>query len=379
MLNGYYGFQNTGDDALLAAAVLGARWAYGAGITLTARASTIPTFPGSRLVRAAYPTAQRWRGERRVRLWLEAFRSRAILFGGGSVFHSRDGLEKVEHLLRLAGRGPHLGAGVSIGPFRSAADEQACARVLRRLTFLGLRDVKSTEIAKALAPGVPSELTFDLAPLLLVLDRDRRVPGEGRRGLGLALCDHERFTNGDLRREAARRERLGSVLRALDRDLVEEIVLIDFNGHPHKGDSRIHTEIRTMAEQAGIPTRLVPYDPRPLEVLRTIAGLRAMLAMRLHAAVFGYLVETPTVMLAYHPKCQGWAEQVGISDPLIHDSVDFDPVQLAAAVELALRGRAPVATLPISAALERARRNFPRLETDPREAEDRRAAGEQPL
>jgi polysaccharide pyruvyl transferase WcaK-like protein len=361
LLKGYYGFRNTGDDALCAASAWGARSAFGAGAALTMVGSTVPTFPGSERVTPAFRSAGRWRGEARIRTWVAAFRARAVLFGGGSVFHTAARLREVERLLRISGPGPHLAAGVSIGPLRSVADERACAGVLRRLAFLGLRDRESAEIAAALAPNVPSRLTFDLAPLLLALDERAARPPAARRGLGVAICDYERFTGGDLRRETLRRARVADLLRALDRELVDEIVFLDFNGHPDNGDAGVHGELRARIADRGIPVRTVPYDPSPLAVLEAVASLRAIVAMRLHAAVFGYLARTPTVILAYHPKCRGWAEQAGVAPSMVHDSVEFDPAEVARAVSEALLGRAPPPSLPVPVAVERARLNFPSM------------------
>jgi polysaccharide pyruvyl transferase WcaK-like protein len=361
LLKGYYGQCNTGDDALLAASAWGARQTLGERIALTAVASSLPTFPGSDRIHALYPPVRRWRGEARVRLWVEALRSRAVLFGGGSVFHAGAGLTQVETLLRLVGHGPHVAAGVSIGPLRSLAEERACARVLRRLAFLGLRDPASAELARSLAPRVASRLTFDLAPLLLVLGNGESVPPARRRGVGLALCDFERFTGGDRRRDDLRRARLAEVVRALDRDAVDELVLVDFNGDPTRGDAPIHAEMASVAREAGLPVRRIPYDPRPLEVLRTVASLRAMVAMRLHGAVFGYLARTPTLILAYHPKCRGWAEQIRAPAELVHDSVDFDPAAVARTIAVAAGGGAREPALAVESAVELARLNFPAL------------------
>jgi polysaccharide pyruvyl transferase WcaK-like protein len=361
LLRGYYGFRNTGDDALLAATALGVHRAFGDAIAVTALASAVPAFPGSGLIRPAFPAVPRWRGERRVRLWAEALRASAVVFGGGSVFHAGAGLAQLETLLRVAGRGPHLAAGVSLGPFRSAREERACARVLRRLAFLGLRDEESAALARVLAPGVPSRLTFDLAPLLLDMEDGAPAAPAGRRGLGIALCDYERFTGGDVRREAARRGRIARALRALDRELVDELVLVDFNGDPAVGDAVVHTDLAARVADAGVPIRHVRYDPRPLEVLRTIGSLRAIVAMRLHAAVFAYLARTPAVILSYHPKCRGWAGQAGVPASMVHDSVDFEPADLARAIEAALRGSVPAPSLPLESALDQARLNFPAM------------------
>lgn len=361
LLKGYYGFQNTGDDALFAAAAWGAPRSYGEHAALVAVGGGIPRFPGSGRVRPAYPAVRRWRGEARARVWFEALRSDAVVFGGGSVFHSSERLRDVELLLRLSGRGPHLAAGVSIGPFRSVADERACARVLRRLAFIGLRDGESAALARALAPGVPSALTFDLAPLLLAHADPAAGAGLPRRGVGLALCDYERYTGGDERREAARRARVVEVMRALGRSGVDELVLVDFNGDRRFGDARIHAEVRAACGDLAIPVRHVAYDPAPLAVLQTVAGLRAMVAMRLHAAVFGFLARTPTVILAYHPKCLGWAVEAGVAPSMVHDSAEFDPSAVVSAVTLALAGRAPAPALPVAAAVDRAKLNFPAL------------------
>lgn len=360
LLRGYYGYQNSGDDALLAASAWGVRQAYGTRISIAALATTIPVFPGSDRVRAAAPRVAWVRGHRRVHRMWEALRCDAMTFGGGSVFHGAAGLNEVETLLRLAGPGPHLAAGVSLGPFRAVHEERVCARILRRLAFVALRDEESAAMARALAPNVESRLTFDLAPLLTVLE-GAPAPAKRRHGIGIALCDYERFTKGDVRREAVRRARFGQLLKSLDGETVEELMLIDFNGHPAAGDTRLHLEVAAMARAIGIRARHIAYNANPLAVLQAVSRLRAMLAMRLHAAVFGYLVQTPTIILSYHPKCLGWARQAGLAASSVHDSVEFDPRTVAESLARASRGELPAPSLPVAAAVERAQLNFPNL------------------
>lgn len=358
LISGYYGVQNTGDDALLAASAWGARLAFGSSLAIAATASRLPIFPGSSSIRPATPAAQRFRGEARLRRAWEAFRAQSFLFGGGSVFHTAEQLNLVRRLLDLSGGGPHLAAGVSLGPFRSVADERACARVLRRLRFVGLRDQESHEMARALAPGIESRLTFDVAPLIARLDGAPTRPAI-RRGIGFALCENE-GDRSDREGDLQRRERIASVLSILKSDFDEEVVFIDFNGDPQRGDLEVHADLAARARNLRIPVRRVTYDPHPLEMLRTVAGLRAIVAMRLHAAVFAFLTGVPTVMLSYHPKCVGWANQVGLPTAP-QDSKTFDVRAVADQLMTAVQGQAPAPALSVAAAEERALLNFPDL------------------
>lgn len=361
LISGFYGESNSGDDALLAASTWGARRAFGADVALAATAAWIPRFPGSDAVRPTVRSSQRFRGEERLRRAWTALRAHSFVFGGGSVFHTAEQLDRLRRLLALSGPGPHLAAGVSLGPFGAVADERACARLLRQLRFVGLRDRASAAIAAALAPDVESRLTFDLAPLVLHLVAPAPAPA-ARRGVGLALCENER--RRDPARDARRRERLVALACALSRRLDDELVLLDFNGAGDWGDHPVHAEVSARARAAGARVRHRAYDPRPLEVLREVASLRGIVTMRLHAAVFAYLASTPTVMLSYHPKCGGWSEQIGLPARLVHDSTAFEPDVVADALVGAVEGRVGGATLPVAAALERAALNFPELSAE---------------
>ena len=94
----------------------------------------------------------------------------------------------------------------------------------------------------------------------------------------------------------------------------------------------------------------VPYAGHPMAVLNQIAGLSCIIAMRLHAAIFGYLTGTPTVMISYHPKCLGWASQIGMPPELIIDSNDFEVDQLSTCIRDVISGKANTPTLlPVQA------------------------------
>lgn len=350
--------ENTGDNALLAVAAWGARRFLKADI-VCATAAQVPEFRCSESIRPVFVPKVRFKGENRLRLYSNAILSGQIIFGGGSNFFSAEDMKKKINLIKLSGKGPHAAVGVSLGPFIDVKAERACAGLLNNLSYVGLRDKASMDIANSIAPRVFVEKTFDLSPLLpssAGLDTEKPGFTSVRKGIGLALCNYERFTGGDVRREALRREKIIGLFEHLDPD-DGEIVFIDFNGHHYYGDKELHSDI---VQKIGrrFKVRHLPYSPDPIAVLREVAGLRAIIAMRLHAAIFGYMTQTPTVMLSYHPKCLGWAAEIGMPSELVLDSSVFDVNQLVSIVKDVITGSADKPALQIKEAERLAMKNW---------------------
>src|SRR5262249_7667542 len=147
--------------------------------------------------------------------------------------------------------------------------------------------------------------------------------------------------------EAARIEAVAKAVAAAD-----DVVLIDLNAEPNT-DARVHEALRAKLR---VPTRHVRYAEDPLAVARTIASLRGLIAMRLHAAVFAFLARTPALLLGYHEKCAAWAETIGLDRSMIFDAAAIDPDALTHAV--ARIAESPAPTLDPAEAIARARRNF---------------------
>jgi polysaccharide pyruvyl transferase WcaK-like protein len=344
ILHGYYGRKNAGDDAFLIVSAWAARKWLGCD-RVWAHADSLPQTYGLP-IRRMFMSWQ-MRGATRLNPLLEAWRTRgadSILFGGGSIFHSTDLCKSYARALDRAGKGPHVAAGVSIGPFRDAGAEAACGRVLERLAFVGVRDRQSLERGRKAAPKARVELTFDLAPLLFEATGAAVETGE-RRGLGVALCGFARPE--DRVGEPARVEAVARALGGAD-----EVVLIDLNAEPDT-DARVHEALR---EKVRVPVRHLRYAEDPLAVARAIAGVRGLIAMRLHAAVFAFLVRTPTLLLGYHEKCAAWAEMIGLDRSMIFDASAIDADALARAVTRLPESPAP--TLDPAEAIARARGNF---------------------
>ncbi len=355
LLVGFYGMQNTGDDMLMAAAAAGARQLFDARKigTTAAKGSAAPHLQGLECIQSRQ---QRFKGQDRMLKYLGALRSRHIIIGGGSVFHTAKDIDQKSHYLRLAGSRSHIAAGVGLGPFVNSAAEKACAKFLNQCSFTGLRDRESFDIAQSIAPQANIALTFDLAPGLRFDHAFQAAIADQRdNAIGVALCPVERF-NGEPERETQRLVQLAQVLRQHHAHSGAKIRLIDFNGHPDIGDNAVHTELAALLE--GLPVTVIPYNPNPYAAIHEISKLRGIIAMRLHAAIFAYLSQTPCVNLNYHPKCHNWCRDIGQHEHNTADSANIDNNAVQNALDEIWQGAYRAPSLSIQDACNRAQSNW---------------------
>jgi polysaccharide pyruvyl transferase WcaK-like protein len=96
-----------------------------------------------------------------------------------------------------------------------------------------------------------------------------------------------------------------------------------------------------------------PYEGDPRKVWERIATLEGIVAMRLHAGIFAYCSQTPTLLVPYEEKSHAWAAMVGHPPELVRslETVTGDDLEW-------LVTEAPMPTLPIGEARAAASRNF---------------------
>lgn len=356
ILSGYYGEQNSGDDALLLVSSWGGR-KFLNGDNIYATCMQKPVLPLNAEIEALFVQEEQERNENLLRLYRQCYRSDVLLYGGGSVFHSTDKMTRDSDLIDLNRGEGAVAIGVSFGPFRDSAAKEACRKLVEKFKYIGCRDEESYELIRSLTPNVHAEVTFDLAVLLpLVTGEDFREVQE-RKGIGLSLCHYERYIGGDTGVEKTRVKKIVNVLNKLNREEIEELVFIDFNGHPIFGDRDIHCEVIEQL-QTEIPIKHISYDKNPLNVIRTIASLKGLIGMRLHSSVFGYITNTPTIILSYHPKCIGWAKQIQAAEDYIIPSHSFAEKHLLLALDQIIDGRYEYPKLPLKDAQLLAMKNW---------------------
>ncbi|WP_051171289.1 polysaccharide pyruvyl transferase family protein [Spongiibacter marinus] len=355
LLVGFYGMQNTGDDMLMAAAAAGAKQLFSAS-NIGATAAKDSATGKIQEIQGVQSNEQRFKGQDRLLKYLGALRSRHIIIGGGSVFHTAKDIQQKRHYLKLANSRRHIAAGVGLGPFVDSAAEKACAKFLNECHFTGLRDRDSFEIAQCIAPQANIALTFDLAPgLRFDQPFQGALSSATDNAIGVALCPVERF-QGRADLETRRLKQLAQVLREHHQQSGAEIRLIDFNGHPDIGDNAVHTELAAML--SGLPVKIIPYNPNPYAAVHEISKLRGIVAMRLHAAIFAFLTGTPCFNLNYHPKCHNWCRDIGQLSSNTADSGNIDNDVLQTALANIWQGDYSPPSLSVQDACNKAQKNW---------------------
>ncbi|MFQ3234641.1 MAG: polysaccharide pyruvyl transferase WcaK-like protein [Paraglaciecola sp.] len=316
---GYYGMQNTGDDALLYAT----RWA--SHHLLSSQSNLVSSASHSKCKEfgdiQAIPDGL-FRGHKRFLHYKNALQSEKVIFGGGSVFHTEADIQFKRHLITLAGRKQSRCVGVGLGPFTSVGAEKACGKFLSECGFIGVRDKQSYDIAKELCPEGNVELTFDLVPIMLCHQKNKLVEIE-RNGIMFNFCQQaiDAYGNTDHKIEL---KRIQSAVEAIEKIYIETgepIFLVDFNGHSIFSDFQVHRRIIDQLNE-NIPITHILYDPNPFRVLQRIAGFKASVCMRLHASIMSFMAKTPSISINYHNKCESWCEQIGMPEEYQFDALD---------------------------------------------------------
>lgn len=354
-LSGYYGMQNSGDDALLMSTALGAKRFLNAD-SLAISSPTRVKLPMLDAFAPALAERQNFRGENRFRHLVSAAKANRIIFGGGSVLHCPSDIHMKRAMMKLAGKGPHMAIGVGVGPFYTSAAEKACAKFLNECHYIGVRDEESFDIASALAPSANIEMTFDIAPMLIDYIPEDPINTIQRRGIGVALCPKERL-HGNPEAEQERLRAIATALTTASRESGEPVFLIDLNGHAKLGDATVHNELRSYLPK-DIPVFTVPYNSNPLRLMERLRHLRVVIGMRLHASILSYMVDTPVLSLNYHSKCVGWCDQIAMPNAYRFDTQHLDGYVMADVLTRGLKHGFAMPRLSTADAYRAARKNF---------------------
>lgn len=356
-LVGYYGMQNSGDDALMYATAWAAKNILGCNNTKIGLYGdyTRETHSEHQL---SLKFTQQFPGQNRLLHYKTAIQSKRIIFGGGSVLHSETDINLKRQLMSLSNPKKSLAVGVGIGPFNSVAAEKSCAKFLNECGYVGVRDNASLAVANAIAPHANVHKTFDLAPLLLCSNKFKPQLNE-RKGIALTLCSVAIDAMGktDNAEEEKRVEQFTQLITKLYEKTGEPITLIEFNGHSTLGDWKINNNIVSRLGNK-IPVTIKKYAPNPISLLKNLSSYKAILSMRLHGSILGYLANTPVLSINYHSKCKGWCDEVGLPKDYQIDLVNLNIEKIVSQIAMGLSTSFKRPTLSVDTALENSLSNW---------------------
>jgi polysaccharide pyruvyl transferase CsaB len=326
LIFGYYGFHNTGDEAILAGMLRDLR-----GEIADFEAIVVSGDPAG---------TSRDHGVRAVlftdvpRLIDAARESEAILLGGGGLFHDYWGAEadtalSPEHgSLSFVSAAPLLSAlldkplmiyAVGVGPLQTetgrrmtrAAFEQAAVATVRDGASRRVLETAGFDAARVVVTADPAFRLESAPPELAAAIWQSEGPGPGRPLLGVALRNWNVGVTSD-NWEAGVAAGLDAFLQTHPE---ARVLFLPFQDTP--GDL---VDDRLVAERVRSRMALVARSaclsrtPPPLEMAALVARCDGLLAMRLHAVVFALREGVPVVALSYDPKVRCLLEPAGLGD-----------------------------------------------------------------
>jgi len=329
-------FMNIGDDALMLALCY-QMYLYAPESKALITSSYLPAGCDFRNAQPIFAGMGSWRGSHLSRIFTRSFGLDTIVYWGGSIFHEGRHFDRESaklSVLRRLGRGVRIGAiGVSIGPFHTSRQVKHFVRFLEQMDFITVRDKISYEFLEQNNIRTPYSRHFDLTALLLYppLGACEKLPTRRDDLIGIAPCPADplcRVSADDDDRNCAQ---IASALKKVAQYRSITCRIMEFNGHHRHGDQAIARKIAAAIGQH-CHVEILTYRADPMVAFAAVAECRVFLSMRLHSAVFAFLSQTPLIVLSYHPKCRGFADEIGLQSNCIFDTPDICDETLATSI-----------------------------------------------
>lgn len=320
-ISGYYGFDNSGDEAVLQA-ILGALEKEGERQGVRVAPVVLSADPAKTAERYGVEAAHRMRyGELR-----EAVAScDALISGGGSLLQDVTGVKTIPYYLGVIKLAQRLGKPTfvyaqGVGPVERKLFRPMIRHVLNRCELVSVRDEASAALLRRM--GV-------MPDVLVVPDPVLGLPwfDEGKPDLP---PDRERVPVVGIAPRLWRKDRRELEQLAGGLTLLAERRPVRFRFltmHP-PGDEEAAAFVRDrLSAAAREHAAIVPHAEAPLDMVEQVAGCDLLIAMRLHALIYAATQRVPLLGVSYDPKIDQFLARIGESP--VGSTDDLDAARLA--------------------------------------------------
>lgn len=312
VISGYYGFDNLGDEAILAGIIsLLKKNNRELKITvLSANPAKTKSLYGVEAV------------SRNSLINILALLAEADLFlsGGGSLLQDITGSFSVPYYLSLAWLAKLQGTKVvyyaqGAGPLTKKWSRKLTAITLNRFNLLGARDQKTKNLLKKI--GVKKEIKLTVDPVFALYDplavKRQKIKAKVEVGISVRPWSVDYL------------DQLAAALNNFAAAKNIKYILFPM----HKGaDEEISQKLKAKLEAE---TEVIDLAVKPKLALQSFSQLDLFVGVRLHSLIFALLNQLPLVALSYDPKIEGLAADLDYL-PLIKLE-DLEAEKLRAALE----------------------------------------------
>ncbi|MBB6732300.1 polysaccharide pyruvyl transferase CsaB [Cohnella zeiphila] len=304
VLSGYYGFRNSGDEAVLLS-ILTALEEVGRKLGVRVEPVVLSGDPAWTEKQYGIRAVPRMKlGE--IRRALKD--SDGLISGGGSLLQDATGLGSIPYYLgvmrlaRWCGK-PTFVYAQGIGPVNRGMFRPWIARAFRKAAYVSVRDAESAELLGRF--GVEHD-RIDVVP-----DPVMGLPLPDGTAAADTVADEPptvgvsvRFWRGD----RADLDRAAAALGALAGRRSVRLRLLPF----HQGaDEDASRHVMERLALAGVPAELAPAHEAPQAMLREVDRCALLVGMRLHSLIYAANREVPLLGLSYDPKIDQFLARLG--------------------------------------------------------------------
>lgn len=323
LLNGYYGFGNTGDDSLLQVIISQIKESDPeAKITVLAKSP-------KRVQRATCTRCINRFNIFKVRSELRS--AKVLVYGGGSLLQSATSSRSLVYYCYILRMAQKMGVKTmlyanGIGPFLSKKDERRAKEVLDKIDCITLRDKASFETLKKI--GVENSCVCQASDAAFA-----NIPGDARwcaQLLANAGLGHgQKYFAVSVRK-----------FKDMDPDFVNKLarscneIAEKYSLRPVFVSMQAKKDLALCEALCRKTNGVCIKGLSPSEVHTIIAGAQAVVGMRLHLLIYAAACAVPVVGISYDPKVDALFRELE-SDRLIYAS-SVDPDRLCALFDLAI-------------------------------------------
>lgn len=338
VLSGYYGFRNSGDEAVLQSILLALEEE---GLTTGVDIKPIVLSIDPEWTSRTYGVESVHRmklGE--VRKAIKS--SDGLISGGGSLLQDATGIKSIPYYLGVIKLAQWLGKPTfvyaqGIGPVNRKLFRPLIASVFRRCDYISVRDTESANLLREMGLRGKDAIQVVPDPVMGLTLRESAAGPEGNGDAGEAAAElpvvgvSVRFWN-EAQTELTQ---LAEGLSQLCRRRSVHIRFLPFHLPGDVEASRFVMERLGNVADHGCTVSIAPETEHPQDMLREVSRCSLLVGMRLHSLIYAASRNVPLLGVSYDPKIDHFLGRIG-SVP-VGTAEELDPRILAAEGERLLQ------------------------------------------
>lgn len=305
VISGYYGYHNSGDEALLYAILNNLR-----AQKKDIRLLVLSNKPEETERTYGVHAINRYN---LLRIRKEMKKSKMLIFGGGSLIQDVTSNKSLWYYLTIVKQALALGLPVmcyanGIGPVMKKRNREKVRDVLNKVERISLRDTNSYDEIKRM--GVRMDHVKVMADPALTIDA---IDNEQARALleKEGVPKDKRLLGISIRSWGACKPSFWNQLaQGVEQICLQTDCIPVWIPLKYPDDIAISREI---AKKMSIPSYILEKENGAREIVGIVGSCDMMIAMRLHAMIYASEMCVPSIGISYDPKVSGFVKYIGVN------------------------------------------------------------------